>query len=294
MKYTIQIENVSRYIIGQVIKSFKDICPRGIKAAWIEDKSKSTDKNKTGKIEVTTPHKNLETKLYDAKSDIENKLNELVQKAEAEKQAWFEEQRKIKQAEWEKKKAEEKEQRRREAEEAKLRRGTLAEAFDLLDMSKLKQQKKGKKSPKKKSPKKNGKWPKKVVVSTPVPAVTPVNQPKGSWAQGQPTVRENEKPQQEEQQVVQQETRGYLTRAQFIPLPTLSSYGISSKLPTIYEEEEREEEWEQEGQDGQEDDWAPDFEQEEEDWAPEYEEQYEDYHEQYNQERYDSRYEEVY
>jgi len=172
MKYTIQIENVSRYIMGAVIKSFKDLCPKGVKAIWTEDINNSTDKMKTGKIEIVTKFPNKEKQLYDTKKDIENKLNQLLDKAEAEKKAWFEEQKAKKQAEYHAKKAQEKKER----EEELAKRNTFAEFVDKL--------------PIKSSPAKKGKWPQKLkVVDQPLPAPVVV-QPKGAWAKGKPTVRE--------------------------------------------------------------------------------------------------------
>ena len=174
MKYIIQIENVSRYIMGALIKSFKDLCPKGIKAIWTEDVNKSTNKMKTGKIEINTKFSNKEKQLYDTKKDIETKLNQLLNKAEAEKQAWFEEQKAKKQAEYEAKKA----QAKKEREEQKAKRNTFAELIDDLDI--------------KNSPQKKGKWPPKFkVVDQPQPTPVPkVVQPKGAWAKGKPTVRE--------------------------------------------------------------------------------------------------------
>lgn len=144
MKYTIQIENVSRYIIGALIKSFKDLCPKGVKAIWIEDSKNSTDKMKTGKIDVITKFNNKEKQVYDAKVDIENKLKQLTDKAEADKQAWFEQEKAKNQAEFEAKKQAEKEKR---AEEL-AKRNTFAELFDRVELES-------------KNTQKVGKWPKK-------------------------------------------------------------------------------------------------------------------------------------
>jgi len=178
MKYTITISTpVTRYIIGQLIKSFKDICPRGVKAIWAEDKSKGDSKHKTGKIDIVTKFSNMEKACYDAKKDIEAKLNELVQKAEAEKQVWYEEQQKKRaeerKAKYEANKAEEK----AAAEEAKKRRGTFAEAFDNVAT---------KMSEGGSLTSRSGKWPKKEKVAIVPPAVTPMFQPKGAWAMGRP------------------------------------------------------------------------------------------------------------
>lgn len=274
MKYTIEINNVSCYIIGAIIKEFRTICPRGIKANWTENKSKSVGKMKTGKIDVFSKYKK-DQEVFETKQKIQSRITQLQQEAEAKNKAWRE-----KQQEEQRKKQEEQrkaeEAARTKAMEEKFNANTFGAAF--------------KKAKKTKQPKKI-RWTTKQKVVREVQLKTTPFQPQGCWASG----AQLNKPQLNEAQpnnlVVEKPSK-------LVPISTsLTPLQPKTKTCSWADLAEEQDEYpldlyndydDYEEQERQEHEWAKQIEAEQADWAPEdrYDcgyDQYDEYEEEYNQ-----------
>ena len=80
IKYTFNVPSTSRSVIGMLIKDMHELCPKGVRAQWVEDRQKGTKTHATGTVRVTCTNRQ-EKKTYDAMKSIEKHFGVLVRES---------------------------------------------------------------------------------------------------------------------------------------------------------------------------------------------------------------------